>query len=85
MNSLRNQLRRPTHPGAILREDILPNLKMNSEDLVKFLGLQDMFDVLQERKAVSKEIADCLAQKVGGSSESWLRMQASFDSWEYPK
>jgi plasmid maintenance system antidote protein VapI len=29
-------------------------------------------------------MADCLAQKVGGSSESWLRMQASFDSWEHP-
>ena len=26
MNSLRNKNRKPTHPGAILREDVLPEL-----------------------------------------------------------
>ena len=37
--SLRNPNRRPTHPGAVLREDVLPALKMTQKDFVDWIGL----------------------------------------------
>ena len=38
-NSMRNPSRRPTHPGAILREDILPSLGISQASLAEYLGV----------------------------------------------
>jgi antitoxin HigA-1 len=32
LKSLRDPKRRPVHPGAILREDVLPTLKMTQKE-----------------------------------------------------
>jgi antitoxin HigA-1 len=32
MKTLRNPNRRPTHPGTVLREDVLPALKMTQTE-----------------------------------------------------
>ena len=37
--SLRHHARRPTHPGAILREDVLPALGMSQTEFAKRLGV----------------------------------------------
>ena len=39
MKSLRNPNRRPTHPGAVLREDVLPALEMPQGRLAELLGV----------------------------------------------
>jgi plasmid maintenance system antidote protein VapI len=39
MKSLRNPNRRPIHPGAILREDILPALKMTQTELAELVDV----------------------------------------------
>lgn len=39
MNTLRNPKRRPTHPGEILREDVLPALDITQGELAKRLGV----------------------------------------------
>lgn len=39
MKSLRDSKRKPTHPGAVLREDVLAALKMTQGELAERLGV----------------------------------------------
>ena len=39
MKSLRNRHRAPTHPGAILREDVLPRLRMSRQEFADRVGV----------------------------------------------
>lgn len=45
MESLRSANRRPTHPGAILREDVLPALQMSQTELADRLGVSRQIGV----------------------------------------
>lgn len=82
--SLRNPLRRPTHPGAILREDILPSLAISQSVLADYLGVSRLTvsEILLEKRAISAEMALRISKTIGGSPESWLQMQAVVDLWE---
>jgi addiction module HigA family antidote len=79
----RSPERCPTHPGAILREDILPALNMSKTDIAGALGIsrQHLYDIMGEKKPVSPEIAVRFGKAFGGGPEAWLRMQAAYDAW----
>ena len=83
MRSLRNPNRMPTHPGAVLREDVLPELGWTQTELATRLMVsrQTVSDLLHERKSVTAEMAIRIARAVGGTPESWLRMQEALDLW----
>ena len=83
MRSLRNPKRMPTHPGAVLREDVLPELGWTQTELAARLMVsrQTVSDLLHERKSVTAEMAIRIARAVGGTPESWLRMQEALDLW----
>ena len=83
MRSLRNPNRMPTHPGAVLREDVLPELGWAQTELAARLMVsrQTVSDLLHERKSVTAEMAIRIARAVGGTPESWLRMQEALDLW----
>jgi antitoxin HigA-1 len=84
MRSLRDPRRAPTHPGAVLREDVLPSLGMSQTDLAKRLDVSrvTVSDLLHERRALTPEMAARLARLLRGVPEIWLRMQAARDLWE---
>ena len=84
MNSLRDPNRRPTHLGAILREDVLPALGWTEGELAARLLVSRVTasDILHEKKAITAEMAVRISRAVGGSPESWLRMQKALDIWE---
>ena len=42
---------------------------------------QTVSDLLHERKSVTAEMAIRIARAVGGTPESWLRMQEALDFW----
>ena len=73
----------PTHPGAVLREDILPALKLRKTAIAEALGIsrQHLYDILRERKPVSAEVAVRLDAAFGDGPDVWLRMQAAYDAW----
>ena len=79
----RNSDRCPTHPGELLREDILPALKMTKIEVADALGIsrQHLYDLLNEKKPVSPEIAARLGKAFGNGPGIWLRMQAAYDAW----
>ena len=80
----RNPNRCPTHPGALLREDIVPELGMSKVEVASALGIsrQHLYDILGEKKPVSPEIAARLGKAFGDGPEIWLRMQAAYDAWQ---
>ncbi|MFL6675970.1 MAG: HigA family addiction module antitoxin [Massilia sp.] len=84
MKSLRNPDRRPTHPGAVLREDILPALKMTQAEFAELLDVSRLTvsELLQEKMVLSPELAVRVATLLRTSPESWLRMQEALDLWE---
>jgi len=84
MKSLRNPNRRPTHPGAILREDVLPALGITQGKLSELLGVSQLTvsQLLHEHRALSPDMAMRLERLLGTSAGSWLRMQEAVDLWE---
>lgn len=84
MKSLRNPNRRPTHPGAILREDVLPALEMTQTEFAARLGVSRLTvsELLHEKRGMSAEMAVRVAKLLQTSPESWLRMQEAVDLWE---
>lgn len=84
MKTLRNPDRRPTHPGAVLREDVLPALEITQGRLAELLGVSRLTvsQLLHEHRALSAEMALRLERLLGTSAESWLRMQEAVDLWD---
>ena len=84
MKTKRDPNRRPTHPGAILREDVLPELGWTQGEFAQKLAVsrQTVSLLLHEEKSVTAEMAIRISSVVGGSPESWLRMQEALDLWE---
>ena len=82
--SLRDPKRRPTHPGAILREDVLPALRMTQKDFADRLGVSRLTvsALLHEKRALTPDMAMRLAKLLGNGPEIWLRMQQTLDLWE---
>ena len=85
--SLRDPKRRPTHPGAILREDVLPALGMTQAEFAKRLGVSRLTvsELINEKRAVSPDMAMRLGRLLGNGPEVWLRMQQTLDLWELAK
>jgi antitoxin HigA-1 len=84
MKTLRDPKRRPTHPGAILREDVLPALDMTQTEFAQRLGVSrlSVSDLLHEKRAMTPEMAARVARLLNTTPESWLRMQEAVDLWE---
>ena len=79
--SLRNPNRRPTHPGAILREDVLPALAMTQAEFAHRLGVSrlSVSELLHEKRALSPEMAARLGKLLNTTPQSWLAMQTALD------
>jgi addiction module HigA family antidote len=83
MRSLRNPNRQPTHPGAVLREDVLPELGWTHVELPTCLlvSRQTVSSLRHERKPITAEMAIRVSRAVGGSPQSWICMQEALDLW----
>lgn len=72
----------PTHPGAVLREKVLPNLSgLNKSEFAEMLGVsrQTLYALLAERTKVTAEIALRLGTLLGNDSYFWIDLQTRFD------
>ena len=79
----RNPDRCPTHPGALLRKDILPAVNKSKTEISRFLGIsrQHLHTILKEQKPVSPVVAVRLGKLFGNGAGLWIRMQAAHDEW----
>ena len=76
-------VRRPTHPGAILREDVLPALDLSVSEAARQLGVtrQTLHRIMAERVSITPEMAARLGRFCGNGPGLWLRMQQAYDLW----
>ena len=73
----------PTHPGELLREDVLPATELSVSAAARALGVtrQTLHAVLAERQSVTPEMALRLGKLFGNGPELWLNMQQAHDLW----
>ncbi len=83
MITLRSKKRKPTHPGAIIREDILPALGITQTELANRLGVsrRTVSQILNEQRPLTTDMAIRLAHFLDTTPESWLNMQQTLDIW----
>ena len=84
MKSLRDPKRRSTHPGAVLRQDVLPQLNITQAQFAAHLGVSRLTvsELLHEKRGLSAAIAVRLAKVLRTTPEVWLRMQQAVDLWD---
>jgi antitoxin HigA-1 len=75
---------RPTHPGAILRMDVLPALDISVTQAARELEVsrQLLHNILAERAPVSADMAVRLGRWCGNGPHLWMALQRDFDLWE---
>ena len=75
--------RKPTHPGEIIREDIIKPLGLTVTDAAKKLGVtrKTLSALLNCRASLSPDMAIRISTATNTSPESWLYMQAKLDLW----
>ncbi|WP_275098604.1 HigA family addiction module antitoxin [Sedimenticola hydrogenitrophicus] len=79
----------PPHPGSILRQDVLPALKMTVTEAASELGVSRaaLSRVVNEHAAISPEMAlriEAWFRRLGykgGRAEQWVGMQMDHDMW----
>lgn len=72
---------RPTHPGEVLREDVLPALGRPKAEIARLLGVsrQTLYDILNERQPVTANLALRIGKLCGDGPRIWLAMQQAYD------
>ncbi|MBW2330892.1 MAG: HigA family addiction module antidote protein [Deltaproteobacteria bacterium] len=75
--------RRPTHPGDVLREDVIKPLGLTVTDAARCLEVtrKTLSALINCKASVSPEMAVRIAKATKTSPESWLYMQAKLDLW----
>ncbi len=75
--------RPPTHPGAILREDVLPALGLSVSEAARQLGVtrQTLHRIMSEKTSITPAMAARLGRFCGNGPGLWLRMQQAYDLW----
>jgi addiction module HigA family antidote len=71
----------PVHPGAFLREDVLPAIRTSKVEVARALGISraQLYAILSERAAVTAPMALRLGRFFGNGPELWLNMQSNYD------
>ncbi|MDE2904387.1 MAG: HigA family addiction module antitoxin [Chloroflexota bacterium] len=74
----------PPHPGGIVKSECLEPLGLSVTKAARGLGVsrQALSELVNEKSAVSVEMAIRLSKAFGSSPETWLGMQTAFDLWE---
>ena len=76
--------RKPTHGGAILREDMLPVLNLTQGELAVKLGVsrRTISEILHEKRPITADMAIRIAKFTNTTPQSWLNMQQTLDIWQ---
>lgn len=73
-------MKNPPHPGGIVK-DCLAELGLSVTEAAKVLDVTrpTLSRVINEKSAISPEMALRLAKAFGSTAEMWLRMQTAYD------
>jgi addiction module HigA family antidote len=73
--------RAPTHPGAILREDVLPALGVSKAEFARSVNISRpmLYDILNEARPITTAMALRLGKVLGNGPNVWVGMQQKYD------
>ncbi len=73
----------PIHPGEMLTETVLPELRLSVAEAAREFGVsrQTLHKLIAGRTGVSPEMALRLGHWCGNGPHLWLRLQERFDLW----
>jgi addiction module HigA family antidote len=79
----RDPRRPPSHPGALLRAVVLPDLGRPMTEIARSLGIsrQLLYSIVNEKAPVTPEVAVRLGKLCGNGPRLWVNMQAAYDLW----
>ena len=79
----RDRNRCPTHPGELLRDEVIPGTGLTKAEIARRLDIsrQHLHDILAEKKPVSAAVAVRLGKLFGDGAGVWVRMQGAYDVW----
>lgn len=74
-------MRKPPHPGKLIRHDCLAPLGLSVTAAARVLGVtrQALNNLVKGRAGISPEMAIRLDRAFGGGAETWLRVQVAYD------
>lgn len=74
---------KPSHPGALIRDEILAELNVSVTRAAGILGVRraTLSDLLNEKAALSPEMALRVEKAFGMSMDTLLRLQAIHDAY----
>ena len=77
----------PPHPGEILKGLWLEPMGVTITEAANAIGVsrKTLSKIINKKAGISPEMALRLSIALGGSPESWLKHQISFDLWEVEK
>jgi len=80
---MRTRKRPPSHPGSILKLHYLDPSGISVTDLAKNLRLsrKTVSKILNERSAVTTDVALRLSRALDTTPELWLNLQRNYDLW----
>ncbi len=75
--------RKPTHPGEVLREDVIKPLGLTVTEAAKRLGVtrKTLSELINCKSSMSPEMAVRIGKATKTSPDSWLYMLAQLDLW----
>jgi len=78
---------RPSHPGAFVRTEILDELHLSISKAAEVLGVRraTLSDLVNEKAALSPEMALRIEKAFGVNMDTLLKMQAWYDTYAMRK
>ena len=76
--------RTPSHPGALLREVILPETGMTVTELAAVCGIarNTLSRIVNEKADITEDMAIRLSRALGSTPTFWLSMQNKLNIWK---
>ncbi len=74
----------PTHPGELLRDEIMPAAGLTQDRLASLLAVsrRTVNEIATERRGVSADMAHRLARLFNTTPDFWLGLQQDVDLWK---
>ncbi len=76
--------RKPSHPGALIRNVILPETGLTISSLAERCGVarNTMSKIVNERGDVTEDLAIRLSRVLGSTPQFWIAMQTKLNLWK---
>ena len=73
--------REPTHPGEVLREDLLNPMSLTQQELAEAIRVpfQRVNEIVRGRRSITPSTALRLARYFGTSAGFWMNLQLRYD------